>query len=73
MRYEMFENGDKVTLKRDWADEWNPSEVFTVTNADGDSCFIADSNGRGWTVKNYQIDLVEKSAQIAYDIAFGNI
>jgi hypothetical protein len=69
----MFENGDKVTLKRDWADEWNPNEVFTVTNADGDSCFIADSNGRGWSVKNYQIDLVEKSAQIAYDIAFGNI
>ena len=64
MRYEMFENGDKVTLKRDWADEWNPNEVFTVTNADGDSCFIADSNGRGWSVKNYQIDLVEKSAVV---------
>jgi len=60
MRYEMFENGDTVILKKEWADEWNPMEMFTVKNADSDGCFISDTYGRGWTVKHYQIQLIQQ-------------
>ena len=39
---------------------WNPMEMFTVKNADSDGCFISDTYGRGWTVKHYQIQLIQQ-------------
>jgi hypothetical protein len=50
-------NGDQVRIKKD-SPYYDGDEVFTVSQCDGDKCWIGDKDERGWSINPKELERV---------------
>src|SRR3990172_4657905 len=62
-----FQNGDRVKLTKEYQEK--PGEVFTLSEWDDGvgRGWVGDEQGRGWYVREYQIELADDDGADQYD------